>query len=224
MHIRAEFEGHLLALLRHHPAIDAPSVHALTQLCEQQLDREVAPIWRTFWALATHFFASLQQTSDRNLESAEVSAATQVLNGLLLRDELHAHDKPIEDSLHVINHLLFLDQADLVSQHLERLLSEWAQAPDAEQPEQVQWCVHSMAQLAQEVSFTAVREVANALAAQLERLQTTHDLDDIKVSLLGAQEVCRLLQHFAVGSMREPQPQVLAALISPSSPRHTAPA
>ena len=36
--------------------------------------------------------------------------------------------------------------------------------------------------------------------------------EDIKTSLSGAHEVSRLLQHFAVGSVREPQPNVLAAL------------
>jgi hypothetical protein len=36
--------------------------------------------------------------------------------------------------------------------------------------------------------------------------------EDIKTSLSGAHEVSRLLQHVAVGSVREAQPNVLAAL------------
>jgi hypothetical protein len=50
------------------------------------------------------------------------------------------------------------------------------------------------------------------LAVQLARLRAKRVAEDIKTSLSGAQEVSRLLQHFAVGSMREAQPQVLAAL------------
>lgn len=47
-----------------------------------------------------------------------------------------------------------------------------------------------MAQLADDVHLTAVQQVADSLAVQL----------------------ARLLQHFAVGSVREPQATVLAAL------------
>jgi hypothetical protein len=212
MQIRAEFEGHFLALLRHNPALDHASVVSLEQLCQQQLSHETASNWHTFWSLATHFFQSLRLTPGRHVESPEVSAATQVLNGLVLRDQLREHDKPIDDSLQVINHLLFLEQADFESQRLERLLCDWAETPDSPQPEQAQWCAQSLAQLAQEVSFPAVQEVAEALVAQLERLQPPHDVSGIKISMLGSQEVCRLLQHFAVGSMREPQTNVLAAL------------
>jgi hypothetical protein len=50
------------------------------------------------------------------------------------------------------------------------------------------------------------------LALQLARLRAKRAAEDIKTSLSGAQEVGRLLQHFAVGSVREVQPQVLAAL------------
>ena len=69
-----------------------------------------------------------------------------------------------------------------------------------------------MSQLAEDVQLTAVQQVADLLAVQLARLRAKRAADDIKTSLSGAQEVSRLLQHFAVGSVREPQPKVLMAL------------
>jgi hypothetical protein len=114
--------------------------------------------------------------------------------------------------LQVINHMLFLEQADVLSQRLVSVLNDWSAQPDAEPPQEVQLDAQSMAQLAQEVQLTGVQQVADGLAAQLARLRTQRVVADIQASLKGAEEVSRLLQHFAVGAVREPQPQVLAAL------------
>jgi hypothetical protein len=131
---------------------------------------------------------------------------------LQLREQFNEHDKPIEDSLQVINHLLFLEQADIISQRLVNILNDWSESPEADLPTEAQVDVQSMAQLAEDVQLTAVQQVADSLAVQLARLRAKRVADDIKTSLSGAQEVSRLLQHFAVGSVREAQPQVLAAL------------
>ena len=212
MQIRAQFEGHLLTLLRHRPAVHLPSVKRLEQLCKTQLDGETLPDWHTFWSLATHFFEGLRLAPGRSFAEPEASAASHVLSGLLLREQLDEHDAPVDDGLQVINHLLFLEQADIISQRLVALLNDWSESPEGDFPNEAQSDVQSMAQLATDIELAAVQNVANALAAQLDGLRAKHVLDDIKVSLSGAEELSRLLQHFAVGSVREPQAAVLAAL------------
>jgi hypothetical protein len=212
MDVRAQFETHVLALLRQRPSVDLHAARALELLCQRQLDAETMAGWRIFWSLATHFFEGLRLAPNRSIEEAEASATSQVLSGLQLREQFNVHDKPIEDSLQVINHLLFLEQADVISQRLVNILNDWSESPESDLPTEAQLDVQSMAQLAQDVQLTAVQQVADSLAVQLARLRAKRVADDIKTSLSGAQEVSRLLQHFAVGSMREPQPQVLAAL------------
>jgi hypothetical protein len=212
MQVRAQFETHVLALLRQRPTVDLQAARELELLCQRQLDAETLAGWRTFWSLATHFFEGLRLASNRSIEEAEASAASQVLSGLQLREQFNEHHNPVEDSLQVINHLLFLEQADVISQRLVAILNDWSESPESEMPTEAQLDVQSMAQLAQDVQLTAVQQVADSLAVQLARLRAKRVADDIKTSLSGAQEVSRLLQHFAVGSMREAQPQVLAAL------------
>jgi len=212
MEVRAQFESHVLALLRHRPAVHLHSARQLELMCQRQLDAETFPGWRTFWSLATHFFEGLRLAPGRSIDTPEASAASQVLSGLLLREQFNEHDMPIEDSLQVINHLLFLEQADVISQRLVSILNDWSESPESDLPTEAQLDVQSMAQLAQDVQLTAVQQVADSLAVQLARLRAKRVADDIKASLSGAQEVSRLLQHFAVGSVREPQANVLAAL------------
>jgi hypothetical protein len=212
MDVRAQFESHVLALLRQRPVVDLQAARELELLCQRQLDAETIVGWRTYWSLATHFFEGLRLAPNRNIEQAEASAISQVLSGLQLREQFNVHDKPVGDSLQVINHLLFLEQADVISQRLVSILNDWSESPEADLPIEAQLDVQSMAQLAQDVQLTAVQQVADSLAVQLARLRAKRVVEDIKTSLSGAQEVSRLLQHFAVGSVREPQPNVLAAL------------
>jgi|GEM_PF-660355 len=212
MQIRAQFEGHLLALLRHRPTVYLPAAKKLEQLCRQHLDAESQPSWCTFWSLTTHFFEGLRSNPGHDFEAPQASAAAQVLSGLLLREYFNEHGAPVEDKLQVINHLLFLEQADVISQRLAGLVSAWSESPTTDVPAQAQLDVQSMLHLAQDVALAAVQEIAAALVSQLSRLRTHHTAEDIQASLSGVQELSRLLQHFAVGSLREPQPHVLAAL------------
>ncbi len=227
MELRAQLESHLLALLRHRPAVHLPSVKQLEHLCQKQLEDESIPGWRTFWSLSEHFFEGLRLSPGRSFDVAETNAASQVLSGLLLREQFNKapNNSPgeaidlmpkllSEDHLQTINHVLFLEQADAISQRLVNLLNDWSESPEGEAHvlDDVRFDAQSMAQLAQDVELTAVKQVADSLATQLARLRTTRVVDDIKTSLKGAQEVSRLLQHFAVGNLRAPQENVLAAL------------
>ena len=93
MEVRAQFESHVLALLRQRPAVDLSSARQLELLCQRQLDAENLPGWRTFWSLATHFFEGLRLAPGRRIEEPEASAASQVLSGLQLREQFNDHDK-----------------------------------------------------------------------------------------------------------------------------------
>ncbi len=212
MQLRQDFERYLLALLRSRPTIDLPAASQLESLCQQQLRQEGLAEWRTFWSLAEHFFASFRFTTACELGDAQASAANQVLSGVLFRSHFDQAQAPGLDDLEVINHLLFLEQADVISKRLLNDLSDWSQTPDGEMPQQAQLNANHMAQLAHDVALRGVHQVADALAAQLARLRTRRVVADIQVSLSGAQEVSRLLQQFAVGNLRSPQENVLAAL------------
>ena len=212
MQVRHAFESPMLALLRHRPQIHLPAAQQLLALCQNQTAQETFPGWMTFWSLAAHYFNGLCQASERELTLQEVSASSQIMSGLLLRQSFDPSQETSLEGLDLINHLLFLEQADVITQRLVSILDECSQEQQPQVPEALQLDAHHMAQLAQEVSLNSVHEVADALASQLARLRTTRIVSDIKTSLQGAQEVSRLLHQFAVGNVRAPQESVLAAL------------
>ena len=212
MQLRQDFERYLLALLRSRPHVDLPAAFRLESLCQQQLQQENLAEWRTFWSLSEHFFARFRMSSTHVLGDPEASAANQVLSGVLFRSHVDPAQSPGLDDLDVINHLLFLEQADALSKRLISDLSDWTQTPEVDVPQQAELNATHMAQLAQDVALGGVHQVADALAAQLARLRTQRVVADIQASLSGAQEVSRLLQQFAVGNLRPPQENVLAAL------------
>jgi hypothetical protein len=212
MRVRRDFEHHLLTLLRHRPVIHLPSVKQLLSLCEQQMQRESHSGWLTFWSLAAHYFSGLRHDPGRELTAGEAAAASQVLSGLLLREQYQPEQSPSALNLEVVNHLLFLDQADVITQRLVNTLDVCATEPDPAVLDSLQEDARRMALLAQDVSLTAVHQVADAVASQLARLRAQRVAVDLSVSLQGAQEVSRLLHQFAVGNTHVPQESVLSAL------------
>ena len=212
MRVRPDFEHHLLTLLQHRPVIHLPSVKRLLGLCEQQMQSESHSGWLTFWSLAAHYFSGLQHDPGREFTAAEAAAASQVLSGLLLREQFNPEQDPSALNLEVVNHLLFLDQADVITQRLVNTLHVCATEPEPAVLESLQEDAYRMALLAQDVSLTAVQQVADALASQLARLRAQRVVVDLSTSLQGAQEVSRLLHQFAVGNAHVPQENVLAAL------------
>jgi len=126
MQVRAQFETQVLSLLRQRPAVNLQAARELELLRQRQLDAETMAGWRTFWSLATHFFEGLRLAPNRSIEEPEASAASQVLSGLQLREQFYEHDTPIDDSLQVINHRLFLEQAAChfaaLGEHPQRLV------------------------------------------------------------------------------------------------------
>jgi hypothetical protein len=212
MQLRQDFERYLLVMLRSRPQVDLPAAYRLELLCQQQLQQEDLPEWQTFWSLGIRFFSSFRLSSDPVLGEPQASAANQVLSGVLFRSHFDPVQAPGLGDLDVINHLLFLEQADVISKRLVDDLIDWSHSPEGEMPHQAQLHASHMAQLAQDVALGGVHQVADALAAQLARLRTQRVVADIQASVSGAQEVSRLLQQFAVGNLRPPQENVLAAL------------
>jgi len=168
--------------------------------------------WLTFWSLAVHYFSGLQYEPGREFTAAEAAAASQVLSGLLLREQFNSEQDPSALNLEVVNHLLFLDQADVITQRLVNTLHVCATEPEPAVLESLQEDAYRMTLLAQDVSLSAVQQVADALASQLARLRAQRVVVDLSASLQGAQEVSRLLHQFAVGNAHVPQEDVLAAL------------
>ena len=209
--VRQEFEQHLLALLRQRPAIHLPSAVRLHALCQQQLTQETNSAWMTFWTLASRYFSGLRRGSEREFTAAETSAASQIMSGILLREQFDDTQTEGLQDLELVNQLLFLEQADVLAQRLMQLLNECAEQPE-------HWSDHlpeearNMALLAQDISLAGVQQVADALAAQLARLRVNRVVDDIRASLQATEEVTRLLHQFAAGSIQTPQPHVLEAL------------
>lgn len=209
--VRQDFEQHLLALLRHRPSIHLPSVVRLHALCQQQLTQETNSAWMTFWTLASRYFSGLRRSGEREFSAAETNAASQIMSGILLREQFdEAQSEGLQD-LELVNQLLFLEQADVLAQRLAHLLNECAEQPER-WPENLPEDARNMALLAQDVSLAGVQQVADALAAQLARLRANRVAEDIRASLQATQEVTRLLHQFAAGSIQTPQPHVLEAL------------
>ena len=209
--VRQDFEQHLLTMLRHRPAIHLPSVVRLNALCQQQLTQETNSAWMTFWTLASRYFSGLRRTADREFSAAEASTASQIMSGILLREQFDETVAEGLQDLELVNQLLFLEQADVLAQRLEVLLHECAEQPD-HWSDNLPEDARNMALLAQDISLSAVQQVADALAAQLARLRVNRVVDDIRASLQATQEVTRLLHQFAAGSIQTPQPHVLEAL------------
>jgi hypothetical protein len=210
--VRQDFEQHLLTMLRHRPAIHLPSVVRLHALCQQQLVHETNSAWMTFWTLASRYFSGLRRSSEqREFSAAEASAASQIMSGILLREQFDEQVVEGLQDLELVNQLLFLEQADVLAQRLEALLHECAEQPE-HWPDNLPDDARNMALLAQDISLSAVQQVADALAAQLARLRVNRVVDDIRASLQATQEVTRLLHQFAAGSIQTPQPHVLEAL------------
>ena len=209
--VRQDFEQHLLALLRHRPAIHLPSVVRLNALCQQQLTHETNSAWMTFWTLASRYFSGLRRSAEREFSAPEASAASQIMSGILLREQFDEQAVEGLQDLELVNQLLFLEQADVLAQRLTHLLNGCADQP-AMWPENLPEDARNMALLAQDISLSGVQQVADALAAQLARLRVKRVVDDIRASLQATQEVTRLLHQFAAGSIQTPQPHVLEAL------------
>lgn len=209
--VRQDFEQHLLALLRHRPAIHLPSAVRLHALCQQQLAQETNSAWMTFWTLASRYFSGLRRGGEREFTAAETSAASQIMSGILLREQFDGQRVEGLQDLELVNQLLFLEQADVLAQRLALVLHECAEQPD-NWSDNLPEDARNMALLAQDISLVGVQQVADALAAQLARLRVNRVVDDIRASLQATEEVTRLLHQFAAGSIQTPQPHVLEAL------------
>jgi len=213
MQVRRAFELPMLELLRHRPEIHLPAVEELLELSHAQMAKETFPGWILFWSLGVHYFNGLLYASHRDLSMQQLSISSQlIMSGLLLQPNFDASNSASLEGLDLINRLLFLEQADVITQHLVVILDKCAQDQHPRIPENLQLEASHMAILAKEVYLGSVHEVADALAEQLQRISGNPKTYDVQISLQGAQEVSRLLLQFAIGNLHEPKEWVLMAL------------
>jgi hypothetical protein len=196
MPARERFERHLLALLQQRPAIDAQALHALQQLCAEQIGAAVDGPQHLFWRLTARLLAGLAQSPAAQLDTARAGLTATVLQGLRLQDD--------PAGLQAINPVLFLEQADALTRALQADLQAALPHPDF-WPCDLSIPAQQLLTLTQDMGLTALADLVRALRSQLARLNTQRSAADLQTSWRGVQEATRCLHQFAAG-VAAPQP------------------
>lgn len=133
-----------------------------------------------------------------------------------------AEEPPFDEAVKVIETLrigiplynVYLNEADEWSRRLATCLQEWSLELHEPLPDTAVALAHSLAGSSATVGFTALSELARVLehALQHVQLQTRGTKEQGQVFLDAAEDIRRLLHQFAAGFLKEPSPDVLAAL------------
>jgi chemosensory pili system protein ChpA (sensor histidine kinase/response regulator) len=129
---------------------------------------------------------------------------------------------PADDQTKVIGGLrigiplynVYLNEADEWSRRLQQELGEWALELARPIPESAVGLAHALAGSSATVGFQALSDVARSLEAALQHAQTLAYGTPRHAEAFGraADEIRRLLHQFAAGFLKEPDPEVTAAL------------
>ncbi|GAB4209187.1 MAG: hypothetical protein Fur0019_15750 [Tibeticola sp.] len=111
---------------------------------------------------------------------------------------------------------VYLNEADEWSRRLTTVLTEWSLEADRPVPADAGALAHSLAGSSATVGFTALSDLARTLEHTLHRLHDHPGGASAHAAVLqqAAEDIRRLLHQFAAGFLKEPDPQVLAALKS----------
>lgn len=111
---------------------------------------------------------------------------------------------------------VYLNEADEWSRRLTTVLAEWSLEADRPVPADAEALAHSLAGSSATVGFTALSDLARTLEHTLHRLHDHPGGGSSHAAVLqeAAEDIRRLLHQFAAGFLKEPDPQVLAALKS----------
>lgn len=199
MPARARFERHLLALLQQRPTVDAPALHALQQLCAEQIGAAREAPQQLFWRLTARLFEGLAGGPAQALDAPHAALTATVLQGLRLQDD--------PTGLQAINPVLFLEQADALTRALQADLQAALPRPDF-WPNDLSVPAQQLLALTQDMDLGALADLVRALRSQLARLNAQRSAADVQTSLRGVQEVTRCLHRFAAGATPEPDAQV----------------
>lgn len=136
--------------------------------------------------------------------------------------ELAEPEPQTDESVKVIGSLrigiplynVYLNEADEWSRRLLTELSEWSLELAEPVPEAAVALAHSLAGSSATVGFSALSELARALEHAMEhtRLGATGQPEHAQLFVNAAEDIRRLLHQFAAGFLKEPTPEMLAAL------------
>jgi chemosensory pili system protein ChpA (sensor histidine kinase/response regulator) len=109
---------------------------------------------------------------------------------------------------------VYLNEADEWSRRLATEISEWALEMNQRVPDSTVGWAHALAGSSATVGFHALSEIARGLEGALQHTQALAcgTAEHARVFTEAAEEVRRLLHQFAAGFLKEPDPDVLAAL------------
>ncbi len=111
---------------------------------------------------------------------------------------------------------VFIDEAEAWTQRLTTGLTVWAQAPNRAETEHLATLAHSLAGGAATVGYTGLSQLARALEHGLDRLATLAPFAvlpaDVHTCVQSGDAITALLHRFAAGILKDPDPQLLAAL------------
>jgi len=151
-----------------------------------------------------------------SLELPEAEAPVQPEAAVIEEAEESDDDERQIGSLRVSRALfdIFMSEADQQSGRLVLELAEWANQPDEPPPSNTEVYAHALAGNAATVGFEGLSGLARALEHALGRAQRTRSFAAEEAALFcrSAEEIAHLLHQFAAGFLREPTPELVAAL------------
>jgi len=154
---------------------------------------------------------SLPQAEESTAPSVEKAAA-------------EPEETPAEDDVKVVGSLridlplfnVFIAEADERAQQLRTALRDWAQKLFRPLPEEAIRLAHSLAGSSATVGFTALSQLARTLEHALGHVQLQPPAFDLPTCAqsfnAAADELYRLLQQFAAGTLETPEPSVQESL------------
>jgi chemosensory pili system protein ChpA (sensor histidine kinase/response regulator) len=155
---------------------------------------------------------------------AEAEADNAVAAALSLEapDEPVAEPAPADEQVKVIGSLrigiplynVYLNEADEWSRRLVTELTEWSMELSQPVPDSAIGLAHSLAGSSATVGFLALSELARALEHALEHthLGEVGLPEQARLFVDAAEDIRRLLHQFAAGFLKQPDPDMLAAL------------
>jgi len=162
----------------------------------------------------------LPETEPESVPQPDILEAPASLPDLL--DESAIAPAPAEEQVKVIGPLrigiplynVYLNEADEWSRRLLTELTEWSLELAQPVPDSAIGLAHSLAGSSATVGFMALSELARALEYALEhaRLGEVGLPEHAQLFVDAAEDIRRLLHQFAAGFLKQPDPELLAAL------------
>ena len=143
---------------------------------------------------------------------AAPDAGSHVDDEVLSDDDMYKQIGDLRISTPLYN--VYLNEADEWSRQLITQLSEWALELDQPVPEAAIARAHSLAGSSATVGFTALSELARAVEHALQRLhgQLRGTAEQARVLGDASEDIRRVLHQFAVGVLKAPSADILAAV------------